>query len=373
MKRRKKHTFESGEAGRIPRTLVLGSLFKNMQYQKIENKIGEVKYRKKLTKQYLGKNKFFPSEPDTKEIISALKDRISSTKNDFTFLKKQDVSLTPYLEIGAEFGHRASILEEKYNSSGFALDLSLESLTQAPFFAKKLKLKKIPQRICADAYHLPFLNNSFEFVFCYQTLHHFPDPSPIIGEIYRVLAPGGHFFVNEEPVSQRLNLNLWRRPTKLRAWEKAIKYTFILPFVSTIGKTETNHRILEETFNIKTWEKSLNCFENATVWLKPYPFGQESKINKKKSAGWLKPNPLTRSLINLSGGGIKILARKGGKLQNKVNSQIESFLACPLCRKIMTPKLFCSKCRTGYQSFKRIKLLLEKRLMVKLYPKLTNV
>src|SRR3990167_4252973 len=296
-----------------------------MQYQKIENKIGEVKYRKKLTKQYLGKNKFFPSEPDTKEIISALKDRISSTKNDFTFLKKQDVSLTPYLEI------------------------------------------------CADAYHLPFLNNSFEFVFCYQTLHHFPDPSPIIGEIYRVLAPGGHFFVNEEPVSQRLNLNLWRRPTKLRAWEKAIKYTFILPFVSTIGKTETNHRILEETFNIKTWEKSLNCFENATVWLKPYPFGQESKINKKKSAGWLKPNPLTRSLINLSGGGIKILARKGGKLQNKVNSQIESFLACPLCRKIMTPKLFCSKCRTGYQSFKRIKLLLEKRLMVKLYPKLTNV
>ena len=344
-----------------------------MKTQKLESKIGEVKYRKKLTKQYLGKNKFFSNEPDTKEIISALKDRISSTKNDFVSLKKQGVNSTPYLEIGAEFGHRASILEEKYNSKGFALDLSLESLLQAQFFAKKLKLKKIPQRICADAYHLPFLDNSFEFVFCYQTLHHFPDPSPVAREIYRVLKPGGHFFVNEEPVSQRLNLNLWRRPTKLRAWEKILKYTLVLPFVSTIGKTETNHGILEETFNIKTWEKSLDCFENAAVWLKPYPLESESKINKKRSTDWLKPDLLTRSLINLSGGGIKILARKGGNLQSKSNFQIERFLACPLCLETLTKKLACSKCKTSYQSFKGIKLLLPKRLMVKLYPKLPNV
>lgn len=341
-----------------------------MKTQKLESKIGEVKYRQKLTKQYLGKNKFFPNEPNTKEIISAIKDRISSTKNDFIFLQKQKVNFSPYLEIGAEFGHRASILEEKYNCRGFALDLSLESLLQAQFFAKKLKIKKIPQRICADAYHLPFLDNSFEFVFCYQTLHHFPDPSPIVGEIYRVLKPGGHFFVNEEPVSQCLNLNLWRRPTKLRVWEKALKYTLILPFVSTIGKTETNHGILEETFDIKTWERSLNCFENATVWLKPYPFGPESKINKKRSTDWLKPNPVTRSLINLSGGGIKILARKGGHLQSKLDPQIEKFFACPQCLKALGQGLLCTTCHLKYPEVKNIKVLLPKNTQSKVYPNL---
>ena len=341
-----------------------------MKIQKLESKIGEVKYRAKLTKQYQGKNKFFPNEPDTKEIISTIKERISSTKNDFIFLKKQGVNFTPYLEIGAEFGHRASILEEKYNSKGFALDLSLESLLQAQFFIRKLKLKKIPQRICADAYHLPFFDNSFNFVFCYQTLHHFPDPSPIVGEIYRVLKPGGHFFVNEEPVSQRLNLNLWRRPTKLRAWEKILRYTLVLPFVSTIGKTETNHGILEETFDIKTWEGSLDCFENAMVWLKSFPLGRESKINKKRSTDWLKPDLLTQSLINLSGGGVKILARKGGHLEGQNKSKSEQLLACPVCLKPFSNKLTCVKCRTNYFSTQNVMMLLSKNMLNKLYPKL---
>src|SRR3989304_4541605 len=114
------------QAGSYPLCFYWHQSKKNkMKTQKLESKIGEVKYRKKLTKQYLGKNKFFSNEPDTKEIISALKDRISSTKNDFVSLKKQGVNSTPYLEIGAEFGHRASILEEKYNSKGSVLMLTI--------------------------------------------------------------------------------------------------------------------------------------------------------------------------------------------------------------------------------------------------------
>jgi ubiquinone/menaquinone biosynthesis C-methylase UbiE len=338
--------------------------------QTIKSKQGEVSYRSKLVTQYQNKKIIFENEPNQIEIIQALRQRIKSTKQDFTSLKKQKVNFSPYLEIGAEFTHRAAVLEETSGASGFALDISLESLSLAPFFIRHLKLKKTPERICADAYHLPFQDNSINFVFCYQSLHHFPNPKPIIEEVYRVLKPNGHFFVNEEPISQGFNLNLWRRPTKLRIWEKILKYTLILPFISRIGKTETDHGILEETFNHKTWEKSLEIFENATVWLNAYKYGPETKVNKNSKAGWLKPSLTTFPFIFTLGGGIKILAQKGNFSANKTSDKNQSIISCPNCLKKLNPNLICPKCHTKYPQFKKIKLLLDKKLMKKLYPEL---
>lgn len=340
--------------------------------QTLKSKQGEVNYRSKLVSQYQDKEIIFENEPNRKEIILALKERLKSTKKDLAILKKNHVKFSPYLEIGAEFGHRAAVVEEKYQANGFALDISFESLAQMPFFARELKLKKIPKRICADAYHLPFRNNSFNFIFCYQTLHHFPDPSPIIKEAFRVLAPGGYFFVNEEPISQAFNLKLWRRPTKLRKWEKFLKYIFILPFVSTIGKTETDHHILENTFSLKVWEKSLEPFENVTTWVNSYPFGLESKIPKNTPTNWLKPSILTNAFITFTGGGIKILAQKSHSVSKKPPKKLDNILDCPACLKTLTPNLVCGKCHTSYPVVNSIKLLLKKKLMKKLFPNLIN-
>ena len=340
------------------------------QVQKLKSKIGEVNYRSKLAAQYQDKKIIFENEPNHNEIIKALKQRISSTKKDFNFLKKNHVEFFPYLEIGAEFGHRAAILEEKHQAKGFVLDISLESLSLAPFFLKHLKLNKIPERICADAYNLPFQDNSFSFAFCYQSLHHFPDPKPVINEIYRVLKPHGFFFVNEEPISQGLNLNLWRRPTKLRLWERMLKYTLILPFISRIGKTETDHGILEETFDLKTWEKSLEIFENATVWINPFKFGPGTKITKNSQTARLKPSLISLPFIFALGGGIKILAQKDNSPLDKKSDNINSTLSCPACLKILNPNLVCPKCNTRYPVLKKIKLLLNKKLMEKLYPQI---
>lgn len=338
--------------------------------QTFKSKQGEVRYRSKLVSQYQGKKFLFENEPNQNEIIQALKERLKSTKKDFVFLKKNHVKFSPYLELGAEFGHRAAVAEEKYHAKGFALDISLESLRLAPYFIKRLKLDRIPERICADAYNLPFQDNSFSFVFCYQSLHHFPDPKPIIKEIYRVLKPQGHLFVNEEPISQGLNLNLWRRPTKLRLWEKMLKYTLILPFISRIGKTETDHGILEETFNLKTWEKSLEIFENATVWINPFKYGPQTTVTKSAKSGWLKPSLSTFPFIFTLGGGIKILAQKNNSPSNKKIDNIKRILSCPSCAKTLNPNLVCSKCNTRYPVFKKIKLLMDKKLMEKLYPQI---
>jgi ubiquinone/menaquinone biosynthesis C-methylase UbiE len=56
----------------------------------------------------------------------------------------------------------------------------------------RFALHDLPSRLArADAEHLPFHDNSFELVYSWGVLHHSPDTERAIGEVHRVLAPGG--------------------------------------------------------------------------------------------------------------------------------------------------------------------------------------
>jgi len=51
-----------------------------------------------------------------------------------------------------------------------------------------------------DTAHLPFADGSFEFVLANAVFEHIPQPRDrYIREVWRVLAPGGHFLLNETP------------------------------------------------------------------------------------------------------------------------------------------------------------------------------
>jgi SAM-dependent methyltransferase len=47
----------------------------------------------------------------------------------------------------------------------------------------------------ADAARLPFQATSFDAAVCTEVLEHVPDPRPVIGEMYRVLKPGGRVLI----------------------------------------------------------------------------------------------------------------------------------------------------------------------------------
>lgn len=319
-----------------------------LKTQPLSAKLAEIKFRQKLVRQHLGKESFEVNEPDQKEILEILKQRVDKSREIFKKLSNNGVPLSPFLEIGAEKSQRAMILVNEFKGGGFAADISFDSLAVAPKFARMLGFNKLPKLICCDAYSLPFADNSFPFVFCFETLHHFPHPKPVIEEIHRVLIPGGVFYFGEEPIKQIFNLNLWRRGYHLTTFEKLLKVTGLLPFLSRIGKTETKHGILEEEFTLDTWKQALSNFAYVQTNIQPVFFGPVSYLTKFNNS-WKNPPLLTQILIALQGGGIQGYGKKKGK--TKTYKDINNSFLCPDCKKNIirqNQSFYCSRCKRKF-------------------------
>lgn len=332
-----------------------------------KNKKGEVIFRKKLAEQFLGKTTHYPGEPTSDQYKSIIRDRIKDYTNYFKKLQKKNIPLGPYLELGAGVGQGAMLLQNSFTVQGFTSDISYETLQLADTYKKQLRYKKMPIRICCDLYNLPFRSGSIPFIFTFQTLHHLPDPYPALKEINRVLAPAGFFYFNEEPISQWINLNLWRRDRNLRWFEKILKMFIILHFISRIGKSETDHNILEETFSLDTWKKALDIFDNAEVNLSIFPFGLNIHKVKNDNSGWIKPAFFKLFFLGLLGGGIEAICKKedAGKKHN-IKSLFE-ILSCPNCRNKPSLKivnegtLHCLQCKSYFRNKNGVYILLSKK------------
>jgi len=320
-----------------------------MPHQNLKNKKGEVEFRKNLAFQFSGKKKMYSGEPSETEYISIIIDRIKTYRAIFKKFNKAGILKSPFLEIGAGVAQGSLLLTNEFRQKGYASDISAETLSLAKKFQKTLKYKKGVDLICSDVYNLPFKDGSISFVFCFQTLHHFPDPAPILTEIRRVLAPGGYFYFGEEPVSQAFNLNLWRRDMHLTWWEKLLKATTLLHFISRIGKSEVENDILEETFDLATWERALKQFGQIKATVKIFPFGPSFTKTKNGRVGWLRPDLYLNLLLKLLGGGIEAICQKAG-MSTSLNSPL---LSCPNCQKrsylkLDDKSLRCPNCKKSF-------------------------
>jgi ubiquinone/menaquinone biosynthesis C-methylase UbiE len=113
--------------------------------------------------------------------------------------KFKNFNLDNTLEIGCGLGYY-SIMLSKISKNLTATDIEFQSekdhaigLQKTIDFVKCFNCNNISIKP-ASVESLPFMDNTFDFVFSSHVLEHVPDKVKAVKEIYRVLKPGGIFF-----------------------------------------------------------------------------------------------------------------------------------------------------------------------------------
>jgi ubiquinone/menaquinone biosynthesis C-methylase UbiE/uncharacterized protein YbaR (Trm112 family) len=350
-----------------------------MKQQSGKNQKGEIEFRKMLFRQQIDGECIFDDEYDSKNIEKILSERMRKTYKQIGLLKERGVALSPYLEIGAERCQRSLVMENDLEASGAAVDISYDMLKSCAYYKEAFNKSRVPLRVCCDANNLPFMSGSIPFVFCYETLHHFPDPFPIVKEIYRVLSPGGHFFFNDEPYKKILHANLYNAE-KLYSNKKINSSKFrkirnILDiFFSKKTCNEVEHDIVEnDDISIKTWKKTLGLFEEKNIKL------HSNAIAKNINSDLFYPNNYLKFLLAyFFGGDISGICRKSGSLI-KNGISIQDVLICPSCSKKgyeskLSQKntlLVCRKCGNTYPIIDDVVFLFSQNKLEELYPEIS--
>ena len=127
----------------------------------------------------------------------------------------EQLSRIPYhtaLDLGCGTGELMKrILEEDGSKVLYGLDLSEQMLEAA-----KKKLGGKVDLVLGDSEHLPFEDASFDVVYCNDSFHHYPAPDEVLGEVFRVLKPGGTFLMCDSwhPGLGRVLINAWFRHSR---------------------------------------------------------------------------------------------------------------------------------------------------------------
>lgn len=352
--------------------------------QSLANKKGEVSFRRWLFRRFPADETLWDLPP-FQTMLKNTENHRRSARTAFEALAARGIPFTPYLDLGAAACVRSLVLENEFSARGSAGDLSFDALNFAQPTSRKFRYKKLPMRVVFDLYRLPFVDQSFSFVFSFQTLHHLPDPRPVFRETIRVLKPGGCYYLGEEPVKQIFNLNLWRRGQKRTWYEKILMAIGLLPFITTIGKEEITNGLLEESFSLGQWREFLSAFDEVSGEIIPFKIGPKVRFSCRHSIGWKwRSSPLlvflARFFLFFLGGGINALCRKKDHFSLPASATARTgnlyrFLACPQCptrppliyNSIAGP-FHCPKCGQKYFKKAGIVFLLPAKLGRKLYP-----
>ena len=297
-----------------------------MKKQLVTNQKGEIEFRQKLYEQQVEGKTVFADEFDGAAMEKILEERMDQTVHDMNQLQQKGVPLSPYIEVGAERGQRSLVMENDLGACGAAVDICYPLLKSAGHYQKVFKRAKSPLKICCDANNLPFMADSIPFVFCYETLHHFPEPAPITNEIYRVLQPGGYFFFDEEPFKQVLHLDLYKAKqsySREYASRSVVRKVVDRLFMAKTCN-ETDHGILEnDRITLEEWTKALSAFDASDIRLEYGPV--RSQLVNPSSR-------LKHFVLYLLGGVISGICQKPGRPKNISSGSIQDSVICPSCR-----------------------------------------
>jgi len=343
-----------------------------MKKQLLENQKGEVEFRKKLYQQQVECKAIFHDEYDAAGIEKILADRMEKTHSDMAKLQSRGIPLLPFIEIGAERGQRSLVLENDFGASGAAIDISYDLLKSIEYYKVKFGKIKIPLRICCDANNLPFQSGSVAFVFCYETLHHFPDPAPITYEAYRVLQPGGCFFFDEEPFKQILHFGLYYGKTSYS--NEYLNRSFIRKVCDRLFMkrtcNEADYGILEnDKISLGEWKRAFSAFDASEVQIN----SRSLRTHLINSNSWLK-----YQVLRLIGGNISGICKKPGSITatSSQKQTIQNMLICPSCREggietllqATNSSFLCPGCSKTYPIVDGVLFLFSYTKFAELYP-----
>jgi SAM-dependent methyltransferase len=300
---------------------------------------------------------------DDPNVGSLFRHRAKVLLADLKALESRGVSFSPFLEIGAGSVHRSAALINNYTAVGVATDISQRSLQDTPYTLSLLDCDQAPLLICCDAHHLPFLPNSFQFVFAYQTLHHFENPVPVLTECHRVLGQGGHLFFSEEPMDSALRRRLRGQRTfsdPLTTMQKLATRLGVHTIFWQDGAPERSLGMTEARFEIDLWRKALQPFRVVEV-----------EVNRRfKIHSDLQKPFLNAVLSGVIGGNVKGLCQKTeGQL---VAGDLHERLLCVDCSstqlsRVDDAQLICHNCAREYPIVDGVIRMLPEQLEIELY------
>jgi 2-polyprenyl-3-methyl-5-hydroxy-6-metoxy-1,4-benzoquinol methylase len=126
------------------------------------------------------------------------------------------------------------VLEGHAQARGFGVDVSHRMLDHANRVLKAWRLASRATLTNSDLRRLPFASGTFDFVMAMEVLEHVPDPSSGMGELARVLAPGG-YLVTSIPVRDPA-------PTHLYVFDSVEE---VLDMHRSAGLTVERHQVIE--------------------------------------------------------------------------------------------------------------------------------
>lgn len=111
---------------------------------------------------------------------------------------KSRIDLGCVLEIGPGPGYVGlDWLEKTEDTTLKGLDISEEMVALATKNAKDHGLASRAEYLVGDASNIPFRDGYFDAVLSTDSLHEWDSPEVIFDEIYRVLRPGGKYFISD--------------------------------------------------------------------------------------------------------------------------------------------------------------------------------
>jgi len=127
---------------------------------------------------------------------------------------------------------------------------------------------------------LPFGDGSFDLITCLSVLHHIPNVSTVVAEIFRCLEPSGFALVREPVIS----MGDWRRPRKgLTKRERGIPMPLLREMITRAGfrvlrerpylfpmTRRLNYVLRSPVFNSRFWTLADAMISRIPVWSKRY-------------------------------------------------------------------------------------------------------